>query len=271
MAKIIACANQKGGVGKTTTAINVAAGLAASGQRVLLMDLDPQGNATVGSGLPGRTLKNTAKHVLLAEKPIKKVIQKTEWQYDVLPGNADLTVAELSLLQMPDREQCLKKALAPVMTQYDMMIIDCPPSLNMLTMNALVVANSVLVPIQCEYYALEGLSSLLSTIEQIKAAANPNLEIEGLVRTMYDARNRLARDVSDQLLQYFPGKVYQTAIPRNVRVAESPSHGAPVVTYDRSSMGARSYLALVQEILSRQPSTQTKRRRVKKQAIGEPA
>lgn len=260
MAKIIAVANQKGGVGKTTTAVNVVAALGASGAKVLLVDLDPQGNATVGSGIPSRQLKHTMKEVLLGERPAKKVVLSTEWSYDVLPGNGELTVAEVRLLERPAREQSLKQALEPLMKKYQYIIIDCPPSLNMLTLNAMVAADSVLVPIQCEYYALEGLTSLLGTIEQIKASANPDLYIEGLVRTMFDGRNRLARDVSDQLTQHFADKVYQTTIPRNVRVAESPSHGAPVVAYDPQSLGGQAYLALGAELIRRQAVTKRSRK-----------
>ncbi len=257
MAKIIAVANQKGGVGKTTTTVNLAAGLAASKAKVLLIDLDPQGNASVGSGIPSRKAKVTVKDVILGDKKAKSVIVKTQWGYDVLPANGDLTVAEVRLLEKESREQCLKKALEPIMDKYQYILIDCPPSLNMLTLNAMVAADSVLVPIQCEYYALEGLTSLLGTIEQIKANANPSLQIEGLVRTMFDGRNRLARDVSDELTNHFSDKLYQTAIPRNVRVAESPSHGAPVVSYDPHSLGGQAYLALAAELMRRQAGLRT--------------
>ncbi len=251
MAKVIAIANQKGGVGKTTTTVNLAASLAATKRRVLLVDLDPQGNATGGSGVDKKSVKHSTNEVLLGECSVKKAAVKTQWSFLLLPGNSDLTVAEVRLLQTEQREQCLLSALKAVDNDFDFILIDCPPSLNMLTVNALVAANSVIVPIQCEYYALEGLTSLMGSIDKIRAAANPNLHLEGLLRTMYDGRNRLTTEVSDQLLKHFGAKVYDTVIPRNVRLAEAPSHGIPVMFYDKSSQGAAAYLALAGEVIQR--------------------
>ncbi len=251
MAKVIAVANQKGGVGKTTTSVNLSASLAATRHRVLMIDLDPQGNATVGSGIPANGFSVSINEVLLAEVTAKQAVIQSQWKYDVLPSNGDLTVAEVRLLQSETREQSLLKALTPILDDYDFVIIDCPPSLNMLTVNALVAANSVLVPIQCEYFALEGLTSLLGSIDRIKKSVNPDLQIEGLLRTMYDGRNRLTIEVSEQLMRHFGDRVYQTVIPRNVRVAEAPSHGEPVISYDPRSQGAAAYLALAGEIIRR--------------------
>ena len=250
MSKTIAIANQKGGVGKTTTCINLAASLAATRRRVLLIDLDPQGNATMGSGIDKNDTEFTTCDLLLGEVTLPDlVVRGEEIEYDVLPGNSDLTAAEVALMDIPNRERQLRSALAEAQDQYDYILIDCPPSLNMLTLNALVAANSVMIPMQCEYYALEGLSALMDTIESIKKTVNPELEIEGLLRTMYDPRNNLANDVSGQLLLHFPKKVYRTIIPRNVRLAEAPSHGIPVIHYDKTSRGALAYLALAGEIL----------------------
>ena len=250
MSKIIAIANQKGGVGKTTTCINLAASLAATHRNVLLIDLDPQGNATMGSGIDKNDIEATTCDLLLGEVSLADLVMKNDdVEYDILPGNGDLTVAEVALMEMPNRERKLREALADVHDQYDYILIDCPPSLNMLTLNALVAANSVMIPMQCEYYALEGLSALMETVESIRSSVNPDLHIEGLLRTMYDPRNNLANDVSGQLLLHFPKKVYRTVIPRNVRLAEAPSHGIPVLNYDKSSRGALAYLALAGEIL----------------------
>lgn len=251
MGKIIAVANQKGGVGKTTTSINLAASFAAMKRKVLLLDLDPQGNASVGSGVYRDAIKHSANNVLCLEVDIKDALIPTQSGYDLLATTQDLIVAEMALLQAQQREQRLKTILSSVVNHYDYIIIDCPPSLSILTVNALVAADSVLIPIQCEYFALEGLSGLLNTVEQIRTTINSRLHIEGLLRTMYDGRNRLALDVSAQLLSHFPERVYRTVIPRNVRLAEAPSHGTPILHYDGKSQGAMAYLALAGEILQR--------------------
>jgi chromosome partitioning protein len=253
MARIIAIANQKGGVGKTTTSVNFAASMSETGRRVLLVDLDAQGNATMGSGIDKHELDQTGYDVLLGHVSLRNaIVRATDAGYDLLPGNADLTAAEVELMQKDDRERRLRAALSYVQNDYDYVLIDCPPSLNMLTVNALAAAHSVLIPIQCEYYALEGLSALLDTIDQVRAAINPGLEIEGLLRTMFDARNNLATEVSAQLQSHFGDKLYRTIIPRNVRLAEAPSHGKPVLHYDKTSRGALAYLALAGEFLRRQ-------------------
>jgi chromosome partitioning protein len=252
MGKIIAVTNQKGGVGKTTTSVNFAASLSETGRRVLLVDLDAQGNATMGSGCNKHEIVRTGYDVLLGHADIREVIiYAPEAGYDLLPGNSDLTAAEVELLDKGDRERRLRAALTYVQHEYDLVLIDCPPSLSMLTVNALAAAHGVLIPIQCEYYALEGLSALLDTIEQVRVSINPELEIEGLLRTMYDARNNLSNDVSAQLQQHFGDRVYRTIIPRNVRLAEAPSHGLPVLRYDKASRGATAYLALAGEYLRR--------------------
>ncbi len=252
MARIIAVTNQKGGVGKTTTSINFAASLAETGRRVLLIDLDAQGNATMGSGINKHEVIKTGYDLLLGHAEIRDVIvYAPDAGYDLLPGNSDLTAAEVELLDRDNRERRLRAALTYVQKDYEVIMIDCPPSLSILTINALAAAHSVFIPIQCEYYALEGLSALLETIEQVRVAVNTELEIEGLLRTMYDARNNLSNDVSAQLQQHFGDKVYRTIIPRNVRLAEAPSHGLPILHYDRSSRGAAAYLALAGEYVRR--------------------
>ena len=251
-ARIVAIANQKGGVGKTTTCVNLAAAFSRMKFPVLLIDLDPQGNATTGSGIDPRRLHMSACEVLLGERTAEEAILRPEGvDYDLLPSNGDLTAAEISLLQMDRREFALKDALQPLLSKYAWIFIDCPPSLNMLTLNALGTANSVLIPMQCEYYALEGLTGLLNTIEQLRASINSGLEIEGLLRTMYDGRNNLAQAVSDQLMENFGDRVYRTLIPRNIRVAEAPSYGQPVLLYDPRSKGALAHVALAGEMLRR--------------------
>ncbi len=251
MAKVIAIANQKGGVGKTTTCVNLAASLAATKRRVLLIDLDPQGNATVGSGIDKDHLPATVNDVLLEGMDLQIAIVACNSHYDVLPANGDLTVAAVRLLQRAQREFRLREALTSIRDNYDFILIDCPPSLNILTINALVAANSILIPMQCEYYSLEGLTGLMSTIENLRNNANNDLKIEGLLRTMYDGRNRLAHEVSEQLLEHFGEQLYQAVIPRNVRLAEAPSYGLPVLYYDKSSQGAAAYLALAGELIRR--------------------
>jgi len=251
MAKVIAITNQKGGVGKTTTTINLAASLVKTRRRVLLVDIDPQGNATMGSGIPKDETEQTVYHVLLGLEPIDRVVRQTEGGYDIVPANSDLAGAEVELISLDRRERRLRTAIESVARQYDYVLIDCPPSLNLLTINALVAAQAVLIPMQCEYYALEGLSSLVGTIQRVREALNPALEIAGLLRTMYDPRNSLANEVSAQLLKHFGDKLYNTIIPRNVRLAEAPSYGKPVISYDLHSKGAQAYLALAGEMLRR--------------------
>jgi len=254
MKRVIAIANQKGGVGKTTTAVNLAASLAATRRRVLLMDLDPQGNATMGSGIDKAQLQRGACEVLLGESELAAaLIPVAEGGFMLLPANQDLTAAEVRLLTLPiGREVKLRQALQPKREAFDVILIDCPPALNMLTVNALVAADSVLIPMQCEYYSLEGLSALLTTVEQIREAANPQLSIEGVLRTMFDPRNNLANEVSAQLVTHFGDKLFRTIIPRNIRLAEAPSFGKPALFHDRESRGALAYLALAGEMIRRE-------------------
>jgi chromosome partitioning protein len=250
-ARVLAVVNQKGGVGKTTTSVNLAAALANSGSRVLLVDLDPQGNATMGSGVDKRTLSRTVYHVLLGLSGLAVVRVRAErGGYDLLPANRELAGAEIELVELSGREARLKEALAGVSSEYDFVLIDCPPSLSLLTVNGLTAAQRVLIPMQCEYYALEGLSDLVATIKRVRAHLNPTLEIAGLLRTMYDPRNTLSQQVSQQLEAHFGDKVYRTLVPRNVRLAEAPSYGVPAVVWDTGSKGAQAYLALAREILA---------------------
>ena len=253
MPRILAVVNQKGGVGKTTTTVNLAAALVQAGKRVLLVDLDPQGNATMGSGVDKRNVTRTVYHVLLGLGELAGIRIRTEkGGYDLLPANRDLAGAEIELVDLDARETRLKTALDRVAADYDFILIDCPPSLSLLTVNALAAAQRVLIPMQCEYYALEGLSDLVGTIKRVRANLNPSLEIAGLLRTMYDPRNTLSQQVSQQLEAHFGDKVYRTLVPRNVRLAEAPSYGVPAVVWDATSKGAQAYAALAGEVLERE-------------------
>jgi len=258
-ARIFAVVNQKGGVGKTTTSVNLAAALARAGHRILLIDLDPQGNATMGSGIDKRAAQRTVYHVLLGLGEVSRIrLRSQAGDYDLLPANRELAGAEVELVELNHRETRLKSALASVRGDYEFIFIDCPPSLSLLTLNGLVAAQQVLIPMQCEYYALEGLSDLVGTVKRVRAHLNPRLEIGGLVRTMFDARNSLAQQVSAQLEAHFADKVFRTLVPRNVRLAEAPSYGKPAVVWDPESKGAQAYVALARELLARE-------------GIGEPA
>ncbi len=251
MSNTITIANQKGGVGKTTTTVNLAAALAATKRRVLMVDMDPQGNATMASGIDKNALEVTICDVLLGDATIEQAIMRCDDGYDVLPANADLTAAEVQLMNKIGRERQLTLALDKVRHNYDYILIDCPPSLNMLTVNALVAAAGVVIPMQCEYFALEGLSSLLETIEQIRVSVNPDIRLEGLLRTMYDPRNNLSNDVSTELVEHFGERVYRTVIPRNVALAEAPSFGQSILRYNKASRGSMAYLALAGEVIRR--------------------
>lgn len=250
MARILTITNQKGGVGKTTTCVNLAASLAATKKRILMIDMDPQGNATMGSGVDKHNLNNSVYEVLTGDATIEEsIIRNSPAGYDLVGSNGDLTAAEVELLQMPRREFRMKMALETVRENYDFVLIDNPPSLNLLTVNALAASCGVIIPMQCEYYALEGISALIGTINKINKRLNPNLKIEGILRTMFDPRMSLTKDVSNHLVEYFGDQVYRTVIPRNVRLAEAPSHGLPAIMYDKNSRGSVAYLALAGELI----------------------
>ncbi len=251
VARILAVTNQKGGVGKTTTAVNLSACLASLGERVLMIDLDPQGNATTGCGVIKREALPTVYQILIGTSTLAEARIQTEFGFDILPANRELAGAEVELIDIAGREYRLRDALAPVLPDYDFILMDCPPALNMLTVNGLVAAEAVMIPMQCEYYALEGLTDLVATLKLVRANLNPRLEIEGLLRTLYDPRSTLTQQVSGELVEHFGSKVYTSIIPRNVRLAEAPSYGKPVIAFDKQSRGAQAYMALAQEIIGR--------------------
>ena len=251
MARVFVIANQKGGVGKTSVAVNLCASLAHYGRRVLLVDLDPQGNATTGSGIDKTACENTIYGVLLGEHGVAEAVLRCEGHYDILPSNRDLAGAEVELISVDRREFRLREALGPVAERYDFVVIDCPPALNMLTVNGFTAADAVIIPMQCEYYALEGLSDLVGTLRKVKQNLNPRIEIEALVRTMYDPRSTLTVQVSDELKRHYGDKVFDTVIPRNVRIAEAPSFGKPVLLHDPASKGALAHLQFARELLER--------------------
>ncbi len=261
MGKIIAFANQKGGVGKTTTAINLAAALFECGKRLLLCDFDPQGNATSGFGVDPRSLKNSVYDLVIADKPdVKHAIVSTKW-VDLIGSNVNLAGAELDLIAMEGREYRLKRVLDPLRDNYDFIFIDCPPSLGLLTLNCLCAADSFLVPLQCEYYALEGLSQLMTTIRMVKKSMNRNIELEGVLLTMFDGRTNLSIQVVEEVKKHFPGEVFTSVVPRNVRLSEAPSHGKPITEYDRMCRGAEAYLSLADEILKKNGIKKNSRRK----------
>ena len=262
MARVIAIANQKGGVGKTTTAVNLAASLAVAEQRTLLIDGDPQGNATSGIGLEGEKVKLTVYDSLIAQVPLEKVILRSIQfaHLDVAPATPDLAGAEIELVDRPRRELAMREAIAPVLERYDYILIDCPPSLGLITVNMLAAADAILIPLQCEYYALEGLSQLLNTVHLMQRGVNPALNIDGVILTMYDARLNLSRQVAADAREYFGAKVFETMVPRNVRLAEAPSFGKPIILYDVASVGAQAYMGIGRELLRRHAQTSTRRR-----------